>query len=121
VNRNRLQKRYFPGWEELVLTNPFLMQSNLLNQAIPVRTTVLFIEGIPVGYKIYKNGAVYFLYPSEIPGTETKAPLIMATHYNGQWEVEEKCDQNLADQVMEDLNLLISEPVLVSPGQPVLQ
>jgi hypothetical protein len=88
------------------------MLQNYTHQLATVRSTVLFVDGIPVGYKIYRNGTGFVLHPADIPGKETRAPLISATHRLGHWEIENLGDQNLIDQVVEDLDLLITEPVM---------
>jgi hypothetical protein len=88
------------------------MQQNSILEVIPVRNTVLFVDGLPVGYKIFRNGAVYFLHPTDISGKEANAPLIIATHSQHGWEIEDLRDRNLIDQVVEDLDLLITEPLL---------
>jgi hypothetical protein len=88
------------------------MQNNYATQVSPVRNTVLFIDGLPVPYKIFRNDIVFFLHPADNPGLDAQPPLIIATRYNNNWQIEDIRDRNLISQVEEDLDLLISEPVL---------
>ena len=95
------------------------MQNNYTTQVAPVSHTVLFIDGIPVRYKIFQNDIGFLLHPVVNPAVETKAPLIVATRYHGYWQIDDLRDQNLIDQVSEDLDLLITEPVLISTALSV--
>ena len=85
---------------------------NYAAQVSPVRNTILFINGVPVPYKIFRNDIVFLLHPAENPAFDQRAPLIIATRYNNGWQIEDIRDKSLLTQVEEDLDLMISEPVL---------
>jgi len=65
-------------------------------------STVLFVNGNPVGYKIEKQNNRILLSPAENPNRET-APRIEATERQGEWLVEGTTDRNLIEQVIEDM------------------
>ncbi len=63
-------------------------------------TTVLFVDGNPVGYKAVKKDDHISLNPAENPNREICPPIISARSEMGQWRVSGTWDQNLIDQVI---------------------
>jgi hypothetical protein len=70
-----------------------------------VFSTVLFVNGNPVGYKVFKQNDRLVLNPAESPGREVLPPSISARHLDGYWLVEGTNDKDLIDQVIEDVTL----------------
>jgi hypothetical protein len=70
-----------------------------------VFSTVLFVNGNPVGYKVFKQEGRLVLNPAENPTREVYPPAIFARNENGQWFVEGTNDQDLIDQVIEDVTM----------------
>lgn len=69
-------------------------------------STVLFVEGNPVGYQVMEAGRNRLtLNPAENPNREIIPPVIMAKQENGYWRVEGTRDRDLIDQVLEDISL----------------
>lgn len=67
-------------------------------------STVLFVEGNPVGYKVLEEERNRLsLSPAENPNRAVVAPVIKARNENGFWRVEGTQDRDLIDQVVEDL------------------
>jgi hypothetical protein len=66
-------------------------------------STVLFIEGNPVGYKVFKEEDRLLLNPAENPNRNICPPSMLASNHNGHWLVEGTNDRNLIDQVIEDV------------------
>lgn len=68
-------------------------------------STVLFVEGNPVGYQVREVGRNRLsLNPAENPNREIIPPVIQAKQENGRWRVEGTRDRDLIDQVLEDLS-----------------
>lgn len=80
-------------------------------------STVLFVEGNPVGYKVVKEDRNRLsLNPAENPSREIIPPIIHACQENGSWKVEGTQDRDLIDQVLEDLSMqLPSSPLSAAP------
>lgn len=70
-----------------------------------VFSTVLFVNGNPVGYKVFRQDDRLLLNPAENPGRDILPPSISARNQNGHWEVEGTNDRDLIDQVIEDVTL----------------
>ncbi len=70
-----------------------------------VFSTVLFVNGSPVGYKVYKQNDRLLLNPAENPNRDIFPPAISARNENGSWLVEGTTDRDLIDQVIEDVTL----------------
>ena len=70
-----------------------------------VFSTVLFVDGNPVGYKVFKQQDRLVLNPAENPNREVFPPSICARNEGGQWLVEGTSDRDLIDQVIEDVTL----------------
>lgn len=81
----------------------------LIQKELPARQqTVLFIDGYPVGYSIYKNENVFSLAPSENPNEELIAPELTAIQETkNSYTITGTNDQNLIDQVVEDLDYFL--------------
>ena len=70
-----------------------------------VFSTVLFVNGNPVGYKVFKQNNRLVLNPAENPNRDILPPAISARNEGGEWLVEGTTDRNLIDQVIEDVTL----------------
>jgi len=69
-------------------------------------STVLFVDGNPVGYKVVKETRNRLsLSPAENPHREIVPPIIHARQVDGCWKVEGTRDRDLIDQVVEDLSI----------------
>ena len=80
-------------------------------------STVLFIEGNPVGYQVMEVGRNRLtLNPAENPNREIIPPVIKANQENGCWRVEGTRDRDLIDQVLEDITLQL--PSILQSAAP---
>lgn len=69
-------------------------------------STVLFVDGNPVGYKVVEEGRNRLsLNPAENPSREIAPPVMYAQNEEGYWKVEGTQDRDLIDQVLEDISL----------------
>ncbi|HEV7332861.1 MAG TPA: hypothetical protein VGN63_17610 [Flavisolibacter sp.] len=69
-------------------------------------STVLFVEGNPVGYQVMEVGRNRLrLNPAENPNREIVPPVIQVKQEAGFWQVEGTRDRDLIDQVLEDISL----------------
>ena len=68
-----------------------------------VFSTVLFVDGNPVGYKVFQQDQDLLLNPAENPNREVYAPPLRVRNEHGHWLVEGTNDRNLIDQVIEDV------------------
>jgi hypothetical protein len=68
-------------------------------------STVLFVNGNPVGYEVFRESERLKLNPAENPNREIVPPVIVARNNRGTWEVEGTSDRDLIDQVIEDISL----------------
>lgn len=69
-------------------------------------STVLFIDGNPIGYEVYCDESNRLaLNPAENPNRETQPPLIYANNVNGKWKVEGTHNPDLISQVLEEISL----------------
>jgi hypothetical protein len=66
-------------------------------------TTVLFVNGNPVGYEVQKDQNRLRLNPAENPNREITPPVIFVNNIDGHLEVEGTSDRDLIDQVIEDV------------------
>lgn len=67
-------------------------------------STVLFVDGNPVGYKVSSeiNGHLV-LNPAENPEREIFPPVLHARNIEGKWQVEGTMNADLIEQVREDM------------------
>ena len=68
-------------------------------------STVLFVDGNPVGYKVHEEKNKLILNPAENPNRDIEPPVLSAKNRNGQWHIEGTEDRGLIDQVIEDVSL----------------
>ncbi len=69
-------------------------------------STVLFIDGNPVGYQVLKEERNRLsLNPAENPNRNVVPPVITASKEGGYWRVEGTQDRDLIDQVLEDITM----------------
>jgi hypothetical protein len=69
-------------------------------------STVLFVDGNPVGYKVYREEENrIILNPAENPNRAIVPPVISVRHNEGDWQVEGTNNRDLIDQVIEDVSL----------------
>ena len=73
-------------------------------------TTVLFVNGNPVGYEVRQDQGRIRLNPAENPNREIVPPVIFVSTEDGNLKVEGTSDQDLIDQVIEDVNQSNSLP-----------
>lgn len=73
-------------------------------------TTVLFVDGNPVGYEVQQEKGRIRLNPAENPNREVKPPVIFVSNENGTLRVEGTYDRDLIDQVLEDVSQSNSIP-----------
>ena len=70
-----------------------------------VFSTVLFVDGNPVGYRVFRENDRLVLNPAENPSRQILPPSISARREGGQWLVDGTTDRDLIDQVIEDVSL----------------
>ena len=68
-------------------------------------STVLFVDGNPVGYAVSKQEDRIVLSPAENPKRHIYPPALSARREGGQWLVDGTVDRDLIDQVIEDMTL----------------
>jgi hypothetical protein len=69
-------------------------------------STVLFVDGNPVGYKVMETERNRLaLNPAENPNRKVQAPVMFARKDGRRWQVEGTHDRDLIDQVIEDLSI----------------
>lgn len=68
-------------------------------------STVLFVEGNPVGYRVVRDKDRLVLNPAENPGRGIYPPAITARRRGKDWVVEGTTDRDLIAQVIEDVRL----------------
>ena len=68
-------------------------------------STVLFVDGNPVGYEVFKETDRLRLNPAENPNRGIVPPVLMAHNRMGTWEVEGTDNRDLIDQVIEDVSM----------------
>lgn len=68
-------------------------------------STVLFVDGNPVGYKVYEEQNRLVLNPAENPNRDIHPPVLAAKNKSGKWLVEGTENKDLIDQVLEDISL----------------
>ncbi len=74
-------------------------------------STVLFVNGNPVGYKISTMDANHVvLNPAENPERVFQPPVLEARNNSGRWLVEGTDNQDLIDQVVEDMDVRFHLP-----------
>lgn len=67
-------------------------------------STVLFVDGNPVGYQVFEEKDKLILNPAENPNREIVPPRLSASQSSGSWKVEGTQSRDLIDQVIEDIN-----------------
>ena len=67
-------------------------------------STVLFVDGNPVGYQVFEENDQLILNPAENPSREIVPPRLSASQSSGSWKVEGTLNRDLIDQVIEDIN-----------------
>jgi hypothetical protein len=68
-------------------------------------STVLFVDGNPVGYKVSREQDRVVLNPAENPNRDILPPAISARWQGDQWLVDGTTDRDLIAQVIEDVTL----------------
>lgn len=69
-------------------------------------STVLFVDGSPVGYKVMaEERGRLLLNPAENPNRDIIPPVIHAKNEGGYWRIEGTTDRDLIDQVLEDISM----------------
>ncbi len=68
-------------------------------------STVLFVDGNSVGYKVYEQNNRLVLNPAEKANPELFPPVLAAKNSGGKWLVEGTDNKELIDQVIEDIRL----------------
>ena len=68
-------------------------------------STVLFIDGKAVGYKVVEEENRLILNPAENPSRDTPAPVLSALRQAGEWRVEGTTNRDVIRQVIEDVTL----------------
>ncbi len=68
-------------------------------------STVLFVDGNPVGYEVFKEANRLRLNPAENPNREIVPPVLLARNDRGTWEIEGTDNRDLIDQVIEDVSM----------------
>jgi hypothetical protein len=63
-------------------------------------STVLFVNGSPVGYQVERQNGQFFLNPAENPTRKITPPIMRARIEGGKWFIEGTGDQDLIDQVI---------------------
>jgi hypothetical protein len=81
-------------------------------------STVLFVDGNPVGYKVYEEKNRLVLNPAENPNREIQPPVLAVKNKNGKWFVEGTENRDLIDQVIEDISLNDRLPNYVLSAAP---
>jgi hypothetical protein len=66
-------------------------------------STVLFVDGNPVGYEVCSGENSILLNPAENPSRDVDPPKMMVQCRNGNWDVKGTSSRDLIDQVIEDL------------------
>jgi hypothetical protein len=66
-------------------------------------TTVLFVNGNPVGYEVCEDAGRIHLNPAENPNREIVPPVMYVSTDAGHIQVDGTNDQDLIDQVIEDI------------------
>lgn len=79
----------------------------LPGRASTLVSTVLFVDGHPVGYQLISCGNTVRLLPDTLLAING-APEIEATQVGNDWQLRPELDRNLADQVLEDLARFIA-------------
>lgn len=68
-------------------------------------STVLFVDGNPVGYTVSTEDDRVVLNPAENPNRQILPPALSARRQGDQWLVDGTTDRDLIDQVIEDITL----------------
>lgn len=68
-------------------------------------STVLFVDGNPVGYTVSTENDRVMLNPAENPNRHILPPALSVRREGDQWLVDGTSDRDLIDQVIEDITL----------------
>lgn len=68
-------------------------------------STVLFVEGNPVGYRVSQEEDRVVLNPAENPNRHIIPPALSVRKEGDEWLVDGTTDRDLIDQVIEDITL----------------
>ena len=68
-------------------------------------STVLFIDGNPIGYEVLEEKSRLRLNPAENPNRDVQPPTLSARITNGKWQVEGTLNRDLIDQVIEGITM----------------
>lgn len=68
-------------------------------------STVLFVDGNPVGYTVSTEQDRVVLNPAENPNRGIFPPALSARREGDHWQVDGTTDRDLIDQVIEDITL----------------
>ena len=71
-------------------------------------STVLFVDGNPVGYEVHQEKTRLVLDPAVNPNPHVYPPVLYARNDHDQWCVEGTHCRDLIDQVREDLSIYYS-------------
>lgn len=72
-----------------------------------VSSTVLFMDGQPVGYSVQERDGRSWLHPAESPFRRANpAPVMEALLQNGEWKILGNEDPELVAQALEELHRL---------------
>ena len=67
-------------------------------------STVLFVEGSPIGYKVCLNDDHNItMNPAENPGRAILPPVLYASNVSGNWQIKGTRNPDLIAQAMEEL------------------
>ena len=67
-------------------------------------STVLFVEGSPVGYSVSQNDPDHItMNPAENPSRKILPPVLSVSNIAGSWKVNGTVNQDLIEQVMDGL------------------
>ena len=71
-------------------------------------STVLFVDGQPVGYLVHEDEDRLVMSPAEAPDRQLLAPVIYVLEKDGQFVVEGTSNEELKQQVLDEVsNVLI--------------
>ena len=68
-------------------------------------STVLFIDGNPIGCEVLEEKSRLRLNPAENPNRDVQPPTLSARITNGKWQVEGTLNRDLIDQVIEGITM----------------
>ena len=82
-------------------------------------STVLFVDGNPVGYNVSEESKNrLLLHPAENTNHEIDPPVVHAKNEKGIWKIEGTQDRDLIDQVLEDISMQMQLPSTLQSAAP---